>query len=94
MKRRTAVSLDSRSDQVKPLALRRRTMLDYREIGRERELEEGIKAVNERAELSRGATAAAAVAWVLYRLGLVEWRIGGRRRKGGRGALVVHLFCP
>ena len=93
MKRRTAVSLDSPSDQVKPLALRRRTMLDYREIERERELEEGIKAVNERAELSRAA-AAAAVAWVLYRLGLVEWRIGGRRRKGGRGALVVHLFCP
>ena len=92
MKRRTAVSLDSPSDQVKPLALRRRTMLDYGEIERERELEEGIKAVNERAELSRAA--AAAVAWVLYRLGLVEWRIGGRRRKGGRGALVVHLFFP
>ena len=37
MKRRTAVSLDSQSDQVKPLALRRRTMLDYREIEREGE---------------------------------------------------------
>ena len=42
------------------------------------------------------AAAAAAVAWVLYRLGLVEWRIGERgRRKEGRecGAAVVHLFA-